>query len=186
MRRSVCRTWTFLLLVLAGGASTARAQLTEAQPGARVRVQAPGIIAGSYVGTVLVREPSMIRLGAPDAAPIDVPIDRITSLEISKGKSRLAGAGRGIKWGLPIGLGLGLLAAAGSTEESRIYWNGGLEKDTVSKAEIVAVFGFAGAFWGAAIGALIPKEHWERFDLAARTGFDERRRRMQLGLRVAY
>ena len=185
MRPSVFRA-CIGLLVLAAGASTARAQLTEAQPGARVRVQAPGIVAGRYVGTVLVREPGMLRLGGPDAAPIDVPIDRITSLEISKGKSRLAGAGRGIKWGLPIGLAFGLISASTASEESRIYWDGGYQKDTVSKGEIVALFSFAGAFWGAAIGALIPKEQWAHFDLAPRTGFDERRQRMQLGLRVAY
>src|SRR3954471_21970273 len=106
MRSSVHRTCAFLVLAWSASALTARAQLTEAQPGARVRVQAPGIVAGRYVGTVLVREPGMIRIGAPDAAPIDVPIDRITSLEISKGSSRLAGAGRGMKWGTAIGLGL--------------------------------------------------------------------------------
>ncbi len=185
MRSSVFRTCA-VLLALAASASTARAQLTEAQPGARVRVQAPGIVAGRYVGTVLVREPGMLRLGGPGTAPIDVPIDRITSLEISKGSSRLAGAGRGIKWGLPIGLAFGLISASTASEESRIYWDGGLQKDTVSKGEIVAVFGLGGALWGAAIGALIPKEQWAQFDLAPRTGFDERHRRMQFGLRIAY
>ena len=185
MRPSVLRTCAMLLLVLAG-ASPARAQLTEAQPGTRVRVQAPGIVAGRYIGTVLVREPNMMRLGAPNAAPIDVPIDRMTSLEISRGASRLAGAGRGAGWGLAIGFGLGVIAAATSSEESRTYYNGGIVRiDTVSRAEVVAWSGVAGVVWGAVIGALFPKEKWERFDLASRTGFDERRR-MQLGFRVAY
>jgi hypothetical protein len=186
MRPIVLRSCAMLVMVLSAAAPAARAQLTEAQPGARVRVQAPGIVAGRYVGTVLVREPGMIRIGAPDAAPIDVPIDRITSLEISKGSSRLAGAGRGMKWGTAIGLGLGVVVAATSTEESRSYWDGGYQKDTTSKAEIVAWSVVAGALWGAGIGALFPKEHWERFDLAPRTGFDDRRRRVQLGFRVAY
>lgn len=185
MLRPIRRTFALLLPIALGYVPDACAQLTEAQPGARVRVQAPGIIAGQYVGTVLAREPGLIRLGSPDAAPIEVPIDRITSLEISKGKSRLAGAGRGMKWGIPIGLGLGLLAAASSNEESRIYYDGGFGTDTVSKTEIVLWSGLAGALWGAAIGAFIPKEHWERFELAPRTGFDDRRR-MQLGVRVAY
>jgi hypothetical protein len=174
-----------LLLLIATGASTARAQLTEAQPGARVRVQAPGIVAGRYVGTVLVREPGMLRVGAPNSAPVDVPVDRITSLENSKGSSRLAGAGRGMIWGTGIGLAIGVVAAATSSEESRTYWDGGYQKDTTSKAELVGLMAVGGALWGAAIGAFFPKEQWEHFDLAPRTGFDERRR-MQLGFRVAY
>jgi hypothetical protein len=186
MRSSVHRTCAFLVLALSASALTARAQLTEAQPGARVRVQAPGIVAGRYVGTVLVREPGMIRIGAQNAAPVDVPIDRITSLEISKGSSRLAGAGRGMKWGTAIGLALGVVVASTSSEESRTYWDGGYQKDTTSKAEIVVWSVVGGALWGAGIGALFPKEQWERFDLAPRTGFDDRRRRVQLGFSVAY
>jgi hypothetical protein len=35
-------------------------------------------------------------------------------------------------------------------------------------------------------GALVPKERWERFDLAPRTGMDPRRRRVELGISFAY
>src|SRR5689334_24380552 len=97
----------FALLLMA--APMARAQFTEAQPGSRVRVTAPSIFAGPYVGTVLAREPGIVRVGSPSSQPIDVPIDRITALDISHGKSRSAGAGRGVAIGTPIGLVLGLV-----------------------------------------------------------------------------
>jgi hypothetical protein len=165
---------------------TANAQLTEAQAGSRVRVVAPGIFAGRYVGTVLGREPGIVRVGSPNTQPIDVPIDRITSVEISRGKSRSAGAGRGVAIGAPIGAVLGLISAS-SGESYRTYWNSSEGRiDTLSRAEIVVYSAATGALLGAAIGALIPKERWVRFDLAPRTGVDPRRRRTELGLSVRY
>ena len=43
------------IAAFSGISAPARAQFTEVQPGARVRIQAPGIVAGRYVGTVLTR-----------------------------------------------------------------------------------------------------------------------------------
>ena len=177
---------TVLLLILFGVAQPMHGQLTEAQPGARVRISAPGVLANSYVGTVLAREPGILRVGSPNTPPIDVPIDRITALEISRGNSRSAGAGRGVGVGGVIGLAVGLVAAA-ADDESRTYYNyDSGKRDTASRFEIVAYSTFSGALVGAAIGALIPKERWERFDLAPRTGLDPRRRRMALGVSIGY
>jgi hypothetical protein len=135
---------------------------------------------------VLAREPGMIRIGSPNTPPIDVPIDRITSLEISRGKSRSGGAGRGVFIGTPIGAVLGLIAAS-SDASDRTYWDYQSGRmDTLSRGELVLYSAATGALIGAAVGALIPKERWERFDLAPRTGVDPRRRRMQLGFSVGY
>ena len=171
---------------LFAAAPTARGQLTEAQPGARIRVSAPGVVAGGYVGTVIARESGLLRIASPNTPPIEVPIDRITSLEISRGNSRAAGAGRGVGVGGVIGLAVGVVGAL-SGEDNRTYFNYDTgRRDTVSRAAIVGYSVFSGALLGAAIGALIPKERWERFDLAPRTGLDPRRRRMELGFSVAY
>jgi hypothetical protein len=172
------------LVLLLAATPSLRAQYAEAQPGARVRIEAPGVVAGKFVGTVLAREPGIVRVGSQNAQPIDVPINRITSLEISRGKSHWAGAGRGAVIGVPIGAALGLLAAATTDSRDRTFYdNNG--RDTLSAGELVLSGAVAGALWGAAIGALLPKEHWERFEVAPRTGFDIRRR-MQLGLSLTY
>jgi hypothetical protein len=171
-----------VLLVLA---PPARAQYSEAQPGARVRIQAPGILAGPFVGTVLAREGGIVRVGSPSMQPLDIPLDRITSFEISRGKSRWAGAGRGAVIGVPIGLALGLLSASVASDEDRAY-SDGARRDTLSRGEVVAYTTLGSMFWGAVIGAFIPQEKWDRFAMAPRTGFDDRRRRVQLGLSLAY
>jgi hypothetical protein len=186
MRHPIRHASALALALLLGFVPAGRAQLTEAQAGSRVRVTAPGILAGSYVGTVLAREPGVIRIGSPNTQPIDVPIDRITSFEISRGKSRSGGAGRGVVIGAPIGAVLGLVAAS-SDMSSRTYWNSDRGRiDTLSRAELVVYTAASTALLGAAIGALVPKERWVPFDLAPRTGVDPRRRRMELGLSLRY
>jgi hypothetical protein len=168
-----------IALLLTTAPLVADAQYSEAQPGTRVRIEAPGIVAGRYEGTVLSRDNDVVRLGSPNAVPVDVPIGRITSFEISRGKSRWAGVGRGAGVGLVTGLVLGLIAAT-ADEEARAYWDAG-RRDTLSRGEIVGYGAFAGVLWGGAIGALIPKERWERFAVAPRTGFDARSRRTRIG-----
>ena len=140
-----------------------RAQRTEIQPGARVRITAPGIVAGRYAATVLTRTADTIRVGAPDKSPLDIPISRITSLEVSRGDSRALGAGRGVLWGGAIGLAVGIVAAA--TDETNANYN------TLSAGEIVAYGTISGVFYGAIIGAIIGRERWESFDLPVRTSF---------------
>ena len=180
--RTVARVLLPALMLVA--ASAAHGQFDQAQPGTRVRIAAPGIVAGRYVGTVLARQPGQIRVGSPDAQPIDIPIDRITSLELSRGSSRWAGVGRGAVWGTGIGFLVGLASAASGSTTDYNYNTG--RTDTLSRGEIVAYMTFSGLITGGLIGALIPKEQWERFDIAPRTGIDPRRRRLQLGFSVGY
>ncbi len=166
-----------------------RAQLAEAQPGSRVRIQAPGIVAGRYVGTVLSRSSDTLVLGSTNAAPVQVPISRITSAEVSRGSSRGLGAVQGLKWGVPIGLALGVIAAAGSDNPDNVYCSGfdncG-QSDAAFRARVITAGVIGGAFWGAAIGALVGRERWERFDVAPRTSFDYRDGRTQFGAAISF
>jgi hypothetical protein len=183
-RPSLATVVALSLLALSTLAAPAGAQMTELQPGARVRVQAPGIVAGRYVGTVLTRTADTVELGAPGAAPIKVPLARVTSVEVSRGSSRSLGALRGLAWGAPIGLVFGVVTAAGTDGDPYCF-------DTCStsssyKAGIIAARTLAGALWGAGIGALVGRERWERFDIASRSSFDVRSGRMRVGFAVAF
>ena len=136
----------------------------EVQPGARVRIVAPGIVAGRYVGTVLSRSADTITVGSSNSLPIALPTTRIESLEISRGKSRADGAIRGIKWGAPIGAVLGLAFIAAINDDC---YECGFSSD--SKAGFVALETLGGAMWGAGIGALVGRERWQSFDLQRRS-----------------
>jgi hypothetical protein len=151
---------------------TALAQLSEIQPGARVRVQAPGIVAGSFVGTVLQRTADTVRLGAPNALPIDVPVSRISSFEISRGNSRSLGAVVGTLWGAGIGLVLGAITAADA-----YYSDGGT---------YIVASTISGGVWGAGIGALVGKERWDAFDLGARSTMTIVPSRGRVGVAIAF
>jgi hypothetical protein len=136
--------------------------LAEVQPGARVRVEAPGIVAGKYVGTVLARRADTLTLGNPSGAPVVLPLGAIRSLEISRGKSRSAGAVRGMMWGAPIGAAVGAFGIATAEECSACF-------EAPGDAETFAAFTVAGLLWGAGIGAIVGRERWDRFDLPVRT-----------------
>jgi len=186
MRRSLPSVLVLLLFTVA---SVAHAQLVELQPGARVRIQAPGIVAGRYTGTVLARTADTLSVGSPNTAPVRIPIDRITSAEVSRGSSRGLGALQGLKWGIPIGLGIGVLTAASSDNPDDIYCSGFDNcgrSDSSYKTELIASGILGGAIWGAGIGALVGRERWERFDVAPHTSFDVRHGAAHLGFALAF
>jgi len=135
-------------------------QAVEIQPGAKVRVIAPGIVAGRYVGTVLSRSGDTLTLGSPNSLPIKLMASQIQSLEFSRGKSRSDGAVRGMMWGTPIGAAFGALLI-GSDECPSCVDKG----SKITAGEALGAGAFAGLLWGAGIGALIGRERWDRFDL---------------------
>lgn len=138
-----------------------RAQVSELQPGARVRITAPGIVAGRYAATVLTRTTDTVRVSAPGKAPFDIPVSRITALEVSRGNSRALGAGRGVLWGGGIGLALGLIIAATDDSSANYY--------ALSAGETVAYSTVSGFVYGAIIGAIVGRERWEAFEMPVRT-----------------
>lgn len=147
----------FLILTVA---PAAHAQLTEIQPGARVRVRAPGIVAGRYTGTILSRNGDTLRVGSPNSVPVEVPVSRITMLEVSRGSSRSSGAVRGTLWGGAIGLGAGLVVAV---TESNTETGGSSDRSV-----IVGYATLSGFFYGAIIGAIVGREQWDSYDLPRR------------------
>ena len=156
----------------------------EIQPGARVRIIAPGIVAGRYVGTVLSRSGDTLTVGSPNGLPFALPSSRITSLEISRGKSRSDGAKRGMKWGAPIGLVMGLLTVGfaddcyGCSNRTDNAWGSGIAW--------VGLNAVSGALWGAGIGALIGRERWEGFDLPRHASLGIRSDGASLALRYEF
>ena len=160
MRRSLRLPAAILAFALA--APAVRAQSTELQPGARVRITAPGIVAGRYTGTLLARNGDTLQFGSQNAAPVNIPVNRITSIEISRGKSHASGALRGVAWGAPIGLVLGV-ATVKSVDDCNDYGCAPLE--STARGTYVLASTIGGALWGAGIGALIGRERWEPFAL---------------------
>jgi len=166
------------------------AQLPEVQPGARVRVEAPGIVEGKFTAAVLSRTADTLVLGTGSVVPTRMPIGLISSLEISRGTSHADGARNGIKWGASI---MGALVsvsviAAGDQEPCPTtrpkIWNeacGPLRVGDVVGATVFSML--VGGVIGAPIGAIIGREHWDSFDLSRRTSlhFDRGRVGLQVG-----
>jgi hypothetical protein len=168
MRRTLLALSTLWSVDTAPLFAQASAPLSEVRPGARIRVEAPGIVAGRYVGTVLTRIGDTLTLGAQASQPITLPLARVTSLEVSRGDSRGDGARRGVLWGAPIGLGLGLLTIGFADSCNGCG-------DPVGNVGGVALTTLSGVLWGAAIGAIVGREHWERYQLDVRTSFQMHR-----------
>lgn len=172
-----------LLALVAAPAPSAAAQsaeprLAEVQPGSRVRVVAPGMLAGRYVATVITRTADSLVLAAPNTVPIRLPLAAITSIEISRGSSRWLGAQRGMAIGTPIGLGLGLLLAAAAAD---------CHNCSAAASNRGAWFAnglLSGVFYGAAIGALVGRERWEPFSGPWHTSMQLREGRPSLALRL--
>ncbi|MEO8334779.1 MAG: hypothetical protein ABI664_07395 [bacterium] len=172
----------FAIGIVIANPPAAEAQLSELQPGSRVRVQAPGVVAGWLEGTVLTRASDTIVVGGPNASPVHLPIARISAVEISRGLSRGDGAIRGMKWGVPIMATIGAVLAAVGTDGNCSTCDMAFGDGVY----VTALFSFTGAFYGAGIGALIGRERWEQFDLGTRTSVRVQGGRIGLGLEFAF
>jgi hypothetical protein len=157
-----------LIMLLASAAPLPAQQAApeiEVRAGSRVRLDAPGIVGDHLVATVISRTADTLTVASPNASPIAVPTSRITRLEVSRGDSRTAGALHGMKWGVPIGAGFGVLGLflVDDCETCGTRTNRGA---------IVPAFAGAGAFYGAIIGAIAQHEQWAPFALTPRVSFD--------------
>jgi len=151
----------------------------EVRAGSRVRLDAPGVVADRIIGTVIARTPDTLTIANERSSTIAVPVARITHLEVSRGDSRSAGAIHGIKWGAPIGLGVGVLLVALSDDCKTC-------NNQPSAGGAIAFATGMGAFWGAVGGAIAQHEQWAPFDLSPRTSFDPVARRGTLGLSARF
>jgi len=178
------RSTAFAALLSISSALPLAAQMSEVQPGARVRVQAPGIVAGGYEGTVLTRTADTIVVGGPNVSAVHIPLARVTSLELSRGKSRADGAIAGMKWGVPIMGAIGATFAIAAIADDSCP-----TCDDISVGEGIgatAIFALTGAIYGAGIGALIGRERWDAFDLAPRTALRIHRGRIGVGMQFGF
>lgn len=180
MRRVLSLT---TLVALLAGAAPLRAQQSapeiEIRAGSRVRLDAPGIVGDHMVATVISRTSDTLTVASPNASPIAVPTSRITRLEVSRGDSRTAGALHGMKWGIPIGVGFGVLGLA-LIDDCETCGS------PPNRGAIIPAFAASGALYGAIIGALVQHEQWAPFALKPRVSLDPRTQRGTLALSARF
>jgi hypothetical protein len=149
-----------MLMVAGAIAAPLDAQVTL-QPGAKVRITAPTAGVERFQGTVIAAGDT-VDVARGDAR-VRVPAAAVTRLELSRGRSRLAGAARGATWGAGIGLGLGAL----TTSQRGTYGSGTCryslpgECEPYTTGEWLAMSTASGAIWGALIGAIVGRERWD-------------------------
>jgi hypothetical protein len=156
--------------------NAAQAQFDEVLPGTRVRVQAPGVVAERYVGTVLERRADTLFVTNAPGSRVAVSTRTITSLEIDRGRSRGAGAKVGAIWGAGAGILGGLLTMSQRNND----YEG--EADSISAPAWIAASTVGYALVGAGIGAIVGRRRWERFDVPSRVSVLPSRRGALLAL----
>lgn len=157
---TVCRSAA--IAALCALPHTLPAQLAEVSPGARVRFRAPSVVSSRTTGTILERTGDSVRVAPERGSPFTMPISAITTLDISRGKSRAEGAKVGALWSA----GFYTLFAIALTD--RCVEGTGCQRTRNATAGDVALYAVAGTIPGAIIGAVIRREKWERVSLGTR------------------
>ena len=149
-------------------APPAAAQMADLQTGVRVRLAAPGVTAARIEGMVVRRTTDSIAVVTQPGGIVVVPTRSITAGEISRGKSRAAGAKRGFVWGTGTMTLYGILLM--SIDECAGDNRAGSTAPRCKETgwEFVPLAAVSGGLWGAGIGALIGRERWEQFSMPAR------------------
>ncbi len=161
--RSVLVTAVALLSMVTVPVSCAEAQLTNLVPGVRTRIRAPGTVSGRLTGTLMTRTSDSLSIATEQGVPLQLPLSALTSVEVSRGKSRSRGAMKGALWGGGIGLLVSLLPDPSNTSEENCT------TDCFSRGEFVAYAVISTALTGAVIGAIIQSESWDRLEVPVRT-----------------
>ena len=145
----------------------AAAQFEELQPGSRVRVSAPGTVAGRLTGVVIARTRDSLTIAPENHQVLTLPVEALRSVEVSRGKDRLAGARRGSIWGAAAGVAMSATMPIDCDGQGH-----GIDCTNNGARPSQAVYygrnALAGAVVGAAIGALLGVERWERFGTPVR------------------
>ena len=153
--------------LLFAGPPIAFAQQPESPPSwawrPRVRVTFTGTSHGRMVGTYLRTAADTIWLDAGMTRPSPIPLERVATFEVSRG--RHSNAGRGALIGSAVGLGLGLIASIESASEDDSF------VETSTGEYVLATFMLAamGGGLGAAVGAMTHSEEWEVVPVARLT-----------------
>jgi hypothetical protein len=140
---------------------TVGAQRAELRPGARVRLVAPGVVAGRVEGVILGVQNDTMTFAPLQGAPLPIAVAMVTEAHVYRGKSSRAGLKSGALLGGGIGLALGVLSAGFSDGSS----GGSAPSDAgnrVGGALAITVFG---AGLGALIGNSRGSDNWVRLAL---------------------
>lgn len=143
------------------------------RPGAKVRIEAPGIVAGRTEGTILSATADSLVIAGPALAPLAVSRAMVSSIEVSGGRDRWMGTKKGTVIGAGWGLGLGMIVAM--TAENCTGSSTPRSCTPLSSNDRTAIMGvmtYVGAFYGAIIGAIAGRESWTAVDLPARTAIE--------------
>ena len=147
-----------MALLVAGAAAVPAGAQVMLQPGAKVRITAPSTGVDRFEGTIIATGDT-IDVARGDAR-VRVPASAVTRLELSRGRSRLAGAGRGALWGAGIGLAFGALTS-GLRDDPDLCGDDASTCEGYSMGEWLVLNTTGGALWGVIIGAIVGKERWD-------------------------
>jgi len=148
-----------VLILFVPFASMGGQQLSELAPGARVRLRAPGVVAGRHTGTLLARTPDTLVVGRSAERSVRVRVSALTSLEVRRRMSRGRGA---LVQGAAGGAGLGLFFGVFSDDRPG-------QSPAEGRLEAITAGALMGGLLGAAVGAIRPPARWQRYELHART-----------------
>ncbi len=141
--RSIVLAFALLFSAEAG------AQTSQPAPGTRVRFFAPGAAAGRVEAVVVATPPeSLVVAATRSRTEMRLPLSAIERLQVYGGRSMVAGAATGLKWGLGIGVPWGI-AMCGFSDHSG------------SDVSCVGTGALIGAAVGTVAGALIRGETWK-------------------------
>lgn len=157
MQRHLSKLFGLAAFALTAPIATARGQYPETRVGERIRVEAPGIVAERYTGTVLHRTADSLLIGSGNAPALSLALARITRMHMSRGRSSFEGAMRG----LLIGAGAGAVAGAVTSAQILSDEKGGLAALAVPVILVleVALCGMVGA----SIGSVVKREVWNSY-----------------------
>ena len=146
--------WLLTLLALP---LSIQAQMLDVQPGARIRVTAPGLVAGRIEGTVINRTADSVVVATPGFAQYRLGLNSLATLEVYQGRSHGAGAKKGALWGAGVMLPFALLATIDTPRSG----------DAVGVAAEVEIV-YAGI--GAIIGSIIGADSWSTHAMTPNIG----------------
>ena len=140
-----------------------------------MRIDAPGVTAGPTVATIVSASSDSLVIASPDLAPLAIARSSIGTLEFSQGRDRWAGTKHGTLLGVEWGAGLGLLAAVAGKDCKGLGDQRRCESLTGDeRAAVLGLCVYAGAFYGAIIGAIASRESWAPLDLASHASINVR------------
>jgi hypothetical protein len=151
-----------LLLVLS--VSLFAGEVSQAEPGSRLRVLVPDSTDDWIKGSLLSLDADtlMLKVRFPEGpdfrgdyreleAPLAIPLSTISTLEMSRDRKSHTFLGAAI--GLTVGVGIGVLSIRGTAENDLAAGDAALIG--------AGLFGIPGALIGAAIGSSIKTDRWE-------------------------